>query len=72
MTFTAQDRAREIGIRIALGAKSGKVLWGTLKSGLVQIGAGVALGMGLAVLMASWVPAVRAVKTNPVTALQHE
>ncbi len=45
-------RTREIGIRIALGASPRDVLWMVLRDSLVLTGFGVAIGLGLAVLVA--------------------
>ena len=45
MSFTVTRRRREIGIRSALGAGSGRVLAGILKRALWQIGTGVAIGV---------------------------
>lgn len=44
MSFTVTRRRREIGIRSALGAKSGRVLAGILSRALWQLGIGVAIG----------------------------
>ena len=45
MSFTVTRRRREIGIRSALGAGSGRVLAGILSRALWQIGIGVAVGV---------------------------
>jgi predicted lysophospholipase L1 biosynthesis ABC-type transport system permease subunit len=45
MSFTVTRRRREIGIRSALGAGSGRVLAGILKRAMWQIGTGVAIGV---------------------------
>lgn len=44
LSFTVTDRAREIGVRIALGAKRRSVLTMVLREGLVLGAAGVVLG----------------------------
>ncbi len=45
------QRTRELGIRIALGARAGNVLSMILRQGAVQIALGLALGLGLAALL---------------------
>ena len=45
MSFTVTRRRREIGIRSALGAGSGRVLAGILSTAILQIGIGVAIGV---------------------------
>jgi predicted permease len=104
LAFSVHTRTKEIGIRMALGAKSGRIVWGTLRTGLLQISLGLSLGLGLAVpmalllrelftgttpmdkvvwgtvlltlgltgLMASWVPAQWALRTDPGTALRYD
>ena len=45
MTYNVVRRTNEIGIRIALGAQSGGVLWMILKESLVLLAIGIALGV---------------------------
>ena len=45
VSFTVTRRRREIGIRSALGAGSGRVLLGILSGAMWQLGTGVALGV---------------------------
>lgn len=104
MAFSVSRRTPEVGIRMALGAEAGQVLRLVLRQGLVQIFAGLALGLGLAVLLsralalmlfevsaddpavyalvslvlvstglaAAVVPALRATRVDPLTALRSE
>jgi predicted permease len=45
MAYAAARRAREIGIRIAMGAKRGAVLWMVLRGSLALVMAGLAIGI---------------------------
>ncbi|PYV07949.1 MAG: multidrug ABC transporter substrate-binding protein, partial [Acidobacteria bacterium] len=45
MAYNVVRRTREIGIRMALGAENGKVLWLIMKEVLVLLGAGVTLAL---------------------------
>ncbi len=45
MTYSVVRRTSEIGVRIALGALSGQVLWLVLRESLVLVGIGVVLGV---------------------------
>ncbi len=49
MAYTVARRTREIGIRMALGAATGNVVWLVMKEVLILVGIGVVLGLG-----ASW------------------
>ena len=104
MAFAVIRRTREIGIRVAIGARPVAVIWMMLREalGLVAIGVvlgtvtavaasryvsaqlfgvapgdplatGAAIGLLLVVtLAATWVPARRASRINPVSALRYE
>lgn len=49
MAYTVARRTREIGIRMALGAATGNVVWLVMKEVLILVGIGIVLGLG-----ASW------------------
>jgi putative ABC transport system permease protein len=51
MSFTVNQRRREIGVRAALGANPRRVLTGILSRAARQLGLGVTLGLGLSVLV---------------------
>jgi len=50
LAFSVSNRSREMGIRLALGARASSVLWMVMRSGLREIGlgllGGVAIGLG--------------------------
>jgi len=52
MSFSVARRTREVGIRMALGAKGSQVLGLIFRQGLWQIALGIPLGLGLAVVIA--------------------
>jgi putative ABC transport system permease protein len=54
IAWVVSERAHEIGVRMALGARSGQVIGMVLRQGMLMIGAGVAAGLVIAV------PATRA------------
>ena len=55
LSFSVNQRTREVGLRIALGASPGKVMALVMRQGLTQLGVGMAIGvvmaMGLARLL---------------------
>ncbi|HXV60986.1 MAG TPA: ABC transporter permease [Vicinamibacteria bacterium] len=53
ISSSVRQRRQEIGIRMALGARAGHVLAMTWRSGMTPVAAGVALGLGAA-LVVSW------------------
>ena len=50
MSFTVARRTREIGIRVGLGAPSGRIVAGIFSRAFLQIGAGMLAGSALAAL----------------------
>ena len=48
MAFSVSRRMREVGIRMALGARSGDVIRLIFRQGMMQLGIGLALGLALA------------------------
>ena len=103
MSYTVNRRAREIGVRVALGAERRDVIGLVVGRALrlagvgLLVGGGAALGagqllesqlegvspsdpltfatiiglLGLVVLLASWLPARRAAKADPLVVLRH-
>ncbi len=104
LAYLVQLRSREMGIRMAMGAERGRVLWTVLRQGMALAGLGIgvggvlvlvlgqvvqaglfgipardpltlvgaALGLGAAVLVASYLPARRAASLDPVVVLRGE
>ena len=103
-SYLASQRTREMGIRIALGARTGDIRRSVLKGSLAVVVVGMVLGalssiaaanqissllfgvsphdpvvlvgavlvLGLTALAASWLPAVRASRVDPMTTLRSE
>jgi predicted permease len=104
MSYSVRRRTREIGIRMALGARAGGVLRLVARQGLALAGIGVAIGLALALMLSRFaasllygigatdpltfvvvpalllavavlavlLPARRAARTDPLTALRYE
>ncbi len=48
ISYAVAQRTREIGIRVALGAKKGELVWIFVRSALTLVGIGAAIGLGAA------------------------
>jgi ABC-type antimicrobial peptide transport system permease subunit len=75
VSYTVAQRTKEFGIRIALGAPRGHMLWVVLTSTLGSVGSGVLVGTLLLSLVsgiACAIPARHASKVDPMTALRCE
>jgi predicted permease len=55
MAYNVTRRVREIGIRVALGAQRGVVLWMVLREALVLATVGVAIGIACAIGASRWI-----------------
>jgi ABC-type antimicrobial peptide transport system permease subunit len=55
MAYTVARRTREIGIRMALGAIQGNVIWMVMREVLIVVVAGVAIGIPLAITLSQLV-----------------
>jgi len=51
MSFSVSRRAKEVGIRMALGAQAGQVIRMVFRQGVWQLGLGITLGLGLAAII---------------------
>lgn len=104
MAYAVSQRTQEFGVRMALGAGAGRLVWQVTRQGLVlaATGAGIGVALALAVsrlltnflygvspfdpltfagvplllalvaVLACWLPARRATKVDPMTALRAE
>jgi ABC-type antimicrobial peptide transport system permease subunit len=57
MAFVVARRTKEIGVRMALGAKAGSVVWLVMKEVLLLLGIGLAVGVPAAILLGRFVSA---------------
>ena len=55
MAYTVARRTREIGIRIALGAEQGSVVWLIMQEVLLLVGAGALIGVPLALALSRFI-----------------
>lgn len=72
VSFTAAQRTREIGIRVALGANPRDVVGLVLQQGVALVAGGIVIGVAALALWACYVPARRARRVDPMIALRHE
>jgi len=70
--YDVSQRTREIGVRSAIGASRGQIAGLILRQGLSKGGIGVALGLIAVALLASYLPARRAARIDPLIALRDE
>jgi ABC-type antimicrobial peptide transport system permease subunit len=54
VAYAVAQRVPEIGIRLALGASPGQLLWLLLRQGMVRVGAGIAAGLIGAWVLTRW------------------
>jgi predicted permease len=57
-SYSVSERKKEIGIRIALGAQSRDLMFALLRQSAVATGLGLVLGIGLSIVMSSFIGAV--------------
>jgi predicted permease len=56
LAYSVSRRKREIGIRMALGASSGSVLWMIAREAFLLVGAGCAAGLAIAIAVSRAIP----------------
>jgi putative ABC transport system permease protein len=69
MSYTVTQRRHEIGIRMALGARAGVVLWMVMREILTLILIGIALGLPAAIAATQWISSMLfgLTPTDPLT-----
>jgi ABC-type antimicrobial peptide transport system permease subunit len=53
VNYSAVQRTSEFGVRMALGASPGQILWMAARQGLTAVGMGLVVGIGLAAMGAT-------------------
>ncbi|MGH9340957.1 MAG: ABC transporter permease [Acidobacteriota bacterium] len=69
MSYLVARRTREVGIRMALGAQRGEVLWSVMREALVLVAFGVLIGLGAALATTGFLESLLfgLAPNNPVT-----
>jgi len=71
VSYAAAQRAHEMGIRMALGARAGNVVWLVLRQSLLLTGSGLAIGVAGALLLTRFLASLlfHVDATDPMTYL---
>jgi ABC-type antimicrobial peptide transport system permease subunit len=80
LAFALVQRTSELGIRMALGAQRGDVVWMVIREAWVLVAIGIAVGtpaafavaLGIVATFAAYLPARRAARVDPMVALRAE